>query len=166
MLRVKVASGGTGSGIVDLEIVANEAGSTDYYADPTDDTTKTTERRFHAGDGATAHLRFTYTPIATVTDGELRFTVASGWTLPQTLDSTKPGFIRVNSSGSIGTRKFASGALIVPITLVNSNNNIVIDYGTDQGGAMPPTTPRNGSIFVCGSGIRGEFPESSSRIPT
>ena len=152
VLRVKVASGGAGSGTVGLAIIANEQGSKDYYTDPTDDTTKESDTRFHAGDGAKAHLRFTYTPIATVTDGALRMTVPTGWTPPQAADSTEPGFTQVSSSGTIGTISFASGALIVPITLVNSNNDIVIDYGTEQGGAVPPATTGTGDFVFAVSG--------------
>ena len=45
----------------------------------------------HAGDDS-VYLLFTYTPSETITDGELRFTVPTNWSIPQEDDQGEHGY--------------------------------------------------------------------------
>ena len=129
-LRVAVTGGGDGGGTATVEIVASE-NSGDYdYVDGT--ATLTGINQLHAGDGAKTHLQFTYTPIETIIDGELKFTVPSGWADPQTDSPSTTGFTQVSSGGRIGSADATEvGSVTVPIYLINKNDTITIDYGSE-----------------------------------
>ena len=97
--------------------------------------------QLHAGDAdKTANLLFTYTPIETIIDGELKFSVPSGWADPQTDSPSTAGFTVINSGGRIGSPDSVGSSVTVPIYLVNRDDTITIDYGTDSGGVTPPTS--------------------------
>ena len=48
---------------------------------------------------ADVKITFTYTSTQTIQDGELRFTVPSGWSAPQVSDAGSPGYTVVGGSG-------------------------------------------------------------------
>ena len=74
LLRVAVTGGGDGSGTVEVDIVDSEQGSGIYIVINDDGEEEEQDiPQLHAGDGASAYLRFTYTPIETIIDGELKF---------------------------------------------------------------------------------------------
>ena len=75
-----------------------------------------TDERIHAGDSET-HIRFVYDPIETISNGELKFTVAANWDDPQADSSREPGFTDVSSGGSIGSETYSGNSLTVPILL-------------------------------------------------
>ena len=98
-LRVAVTGGGDGGGTATVEIVASENTGKYMIDDEEVDT-----RQLHAGDGAKTHLQFTYTPIETIIDGELKFSVPSSeWADPQTDSPSTTGFTQVSSGGRIGS---------------------------------------------------------------
>ena len=100
-----------------------------------------------------ANLLFTYTPIETIIDGELKFSVPSGWADPQTDSPSTTGFTVVDSGGRIGSPDATGDSVTVPIYLINRDDTITIDYGTDGGGVTPPTSmgPETFTIAVKGS---------------
>ena len=89
-LRVEVAGGGDGSGKVEVEVAASQAGPAQYEVTADDGTVSTQIiEEVHAGDSET-HIKFTYTPIETIGDGELQFTVPAGWSHPQAIVRGNP----------------------------------------------------------------------------
>ena len=84
-MRVKVISAADGTGVATVEI-RNSSSPTGKY-DGSDDVTQ----EVHAGD-TSVYLLFTYTPHETITDGELRFTVPTNWSLPQEDDQGEAGY--------------------------------------------------------------------------
>ena len=139
LLRVEVGGGGDGSGKATVEIAASKTGPAQYEITADDGTVSTPiVERVHAGDDET-HLRFVYTPIETIGDGELRFTVSAGWSHPQVDSSREPGFTDVDTTGSIGSVTFSGASLNVPIYSLDKGGTITINYGTSDGGAVVPT---------------------------
>ena len=140
LLRVQVTGGGDGGGRVrpgDPEIRASE-NSGDYIDG--DGVVETGIKQLHAGDGAKTHLRFIYTPIETIRNGELRFTVPDGWSPPQVTRSDLVGFTEISTRGTISGPSVSGRALTVPISRISRDNPITIDYGARGGAVMPPTT--------------------------
>ena len=148
LLRVAVTGGGDGSGSASVEIVASENSGV-YEVDGEE------VKQLHSGDGAKTHLRFTYTPIETIIDGELKFAVPSGWDDPQRDSASAAGFTDVDTTGGrIGSpRALESGSLTVPIYLIDRDDSIIIDYGAAGGAVMPPTSvgPEEFKIEIKGS---------------
>ena len=64
----------------------------------------------------------------------------SGWADPQTDSPSTAGFTVINSGGRIGSPDSVGNSVTVPIYLVNRDDTITIDYGTDSGGVTPPTS--------------------------
>ena len=131
-------------------LVAKYDGDYDYDGD----TATLTGNQLHAGDAEkSANLLFTYTPIETIIDGELKFSVPSGWDYPQTDSPSTAGFTVVDSGGRIGPPDATGNSVTVPIYLINREDTITIDYGTDSGGVTPPTSvgPETFTIAVKGS---------------
>ena len=117
-LRVAVTGGGDGGGTVDVAIIGSQhTGDYDYVDDAA---TLTGANQLHAGDAdKSANLLFTYTPIETVIDGELKFSVPSGWDYPQTDSPSTAGFTVVDSGGRIGSPDATGDSITVPIYLIN-----------------------------------------------
>ena len=160
-LRVAVAGGGDGAGTVTRTIVSSEEGTALYTNVVQVDgsvTASTTAQQVHAGDAET-HLQFVYTPVETITNGELRFTVDSDWSNPQANSSSEPGYTTVSSSGGgIGSVEFntASGYLTVPIHSLDKSSTITVDYGTGSGGAEAPDSAETSTFIFA---IRGSDTE-------
>ena len=155
LLRVEVAGGGDGSGKATVEIVASKAGPAQYDVTADDGTVSTQIiEQVHAGDDET-HLRFVYTPIETIGDGELMFTVSPNWSAPQADSSRMPGFTTVTSSGSIGAVAFSGGSLTVPIYSLDKGGTVTINYGTSDGGAVVPTTAGMSAFDIKVKGSEG-----------
>ena len=176
-----MGGGGDGSGKATVEIVNSKEGPEPYEMTADDGTVSTTvTEQVHAGDDET-HLRFVYTPIETIGDGELRFTVSPGWSAPQADSSRMPGFTTVTSTGSIGAITFSGGSVNVPIYTLSkgaTTETITINYGTSDGGAVVPKTTgmsafdikvqgsASGSLVSLGSGNMEQVtvrPQASGR---
>ena len=70
-------------------------------------------------------LKFTYKATQTIQEGNLKFTVPSGWSPPQTDDPSQPGYTEATGSG-IGTAADDNAqSVTVPITFINSGDTIV-----------------------------------------
>ena len=85
-------------------------------------------------------LVFTYTSTQTIQDGELRFTVPSGWSAPQVSDAGAVGYTVVGGSG-LGTADVPAGKryINVPIASITKGDPITITYGdADDGRAVAP----------------------------
>ena len=97
---------------------------------------------------------FTYTSTQTIQDGELRFTVPSGWSAPQVSDAGAAGYTVVGGSG-LGTADVPSGKryVTVPIASITKGDPITITYGdADDGRAMAPTAVGPSVFTICSSG--------------
>ena len=84
-------------------------------------------------------IAFTYTSTQTIQDGELRFTVPSGWSKPQVSDAGAAGYTVVGGSG-LGTADAPDGRryVTVPIASITKGDQITITYGED-GSTVAPT---------------------------
>ena len=148
LLRVEVTGGGDGSGKATVAIVSSKAGPAQYDTVADDGTVSTRiSEEIHAGDDE-AHLKFVYTPIETIGDGELQFTVPSGWSAPQADSSREPGFTDVGSDGSVGSVIFSGNSLNLPIYSLDKGGTVTINYGTQDGGAVVPTTSGETSFDI------------------
>ena len=145
-LRVAVTGGGDGGGRAEVEIVNSDNDAGDYEVDGE----TVNMRQLHAGDGAKTNLLFTYTPIETIIDGELKFSVPSGWADPQTDSPSTEGFTVVNSGGRIGPPDATGDSVTVPIYLINRDSTITIDYGAENGGVTPPDLHGTRNLYNCG----------------
>ena len=63
-------------------------------------------------------LTFTYTSTQTIQDGELRFTVPSGWSAPQVSDAGAAGYTVVGGSG-LGTADAPAGRRYVTVPIAS-----------------------------------------------
>ena len=72
LLRVEVVSAADGTGVATREIRSSNNPPAKY------DGSDTATQEVHAGDDS-VYILFAYTPSETITDGELRFTVPTGW---------------------------------------------------------------------------------------
>ena len=165
-LRIAVTGGGDGGGTATFEIVASQSGDEDYEVDG--ETIKMLQ--LHAGDAEkSANIRFTYTPIESIiTDGELKFTVPSGWNNPQTDSPSTAGFTVVSSSGGTRLPPVPDGnSITVPLVLITRDNPITIDYGAESGGVTPPTSvgPETFTIQIKGSADPGSRLKPIARQP-
>ena len=109
----------------------------------TDDDTVISDRRVHAGDEE-IYLVFRYTPVETIDDGALRFTVPSDWSPPQEDSSNVLGYTEISTSGSLGAYDFENRSITIPIVSINSGQNLEIHYGVGSLGAKAPTTRQVG----------------------
>ena len=152
-LRVAVTGGGDGGGRATVEIVGSERSGKYMIINDDGEAEEVDVRQLHAGDGAKTNLLFTYQPIETIIDGELKFTVPSGWADPQTDSQSEEGFTVVNSGGRIGPPDASGGSVTVPIYLINRDNTITIDYGAENGAVTPPDVmgPETFTIEIKGS---------------
>ena len=167
-LRIAVTGGGDGGGEVAVEIVDSEHSGIYIVINDDGEEEEQDIHQLHAGDAdKRANLLFTYTPIETIIDGELKFTVPSGWADPQTSSPSRAGFTVVSSGGTTLPPDASGDSVTVSIPLINRNDTIVIDYGAESGGVTPPTSvgPETFTFAVQGSetGKLKELP--SSRQP-
>ena len=116
LLRVEVGGGGDGSGTVDFDSPLAPNPVLRHYTVIADDGTPETQiiEQVHAGDDE-VNLEFVYTPIETIGDGELQFTVPSGWTYPQADSSSEPGYTTVGPVVQSDPITFNGASLTVPI---------------------------------------------------
>ena len=152
LLRVAVTGGGDGAGTATVEIADSERGGDYNYVD--DAATLLGENQLHSGDiENSANLIFTYSPIETIVDGKLRFTVPSSeWDSPNDTSASTPGFTLVESDGSVGEPIFSNGSLTVEIHLINRDDTITINYGAERGGVThrPQWDPQNLKLIFRG----------------
>ena len=117
-------------GVLQIEVAGALDGTGTVTVDPT-------EVPAAAND---VQLVFTYTPTQTVVDGELRFTVPSGWSKPQVGELGSPGYTEVDGLG-IGTATADDRlSITVPIFFLDKTQSLRITYGaTDEGRAVAAT---------------------------
>ena len=78
------------------------------------------DRRVHAGDEE-IYLVFRYTPVETIDDGALRFTVPSDWSAPQEESSNVLGYTKSRLRDLSGlTGDFENRSITIPIVSINS----------------------------------------------
>ena len=93
-------------------------------------------------------LKFTYTATQTITNGNLKLTVPSGWSMPQTDDPSQPGYTGATGSG-IGTAADDNAqSVVVPITFINNGDTIVITYGLGGGQAVATLVDEDPNTFA------------------
>ena len=124
-LRVQVEAAADGTGVVVSDPIMVRAAASDV------------------------RILFTYTSTQTIQDGELRFTVPSGWSAPQVSDAGTAGYTVVGGSG-LGTADAPAGRryITVPIVSITKGDPITIAYGdADDGKAVAPTAV-GASVFT------------------
>ncbi len=122
-LKVKVTSAGDGTGIVTVE---DKDGNPPAVRAADDNVT----------------LVFTYTPIQTIVDGALAFTVPSSWSKPQVEEVGEPGFTEVSQDGgaNIGAATDNGQFTVdIPIFFMDKDQTITITYGAGDGPAKAST---------------------------
>ena len=111
-------------GILQIEVSGAADGTGTATVDPA-------EVRAAAND---VRLVFTYTPTQTIVDGELRFTVPSGWSKPQVDELGSPGYTEVDGVG-LGTATDDDRSLSPSLSFsLTKHRFLTITYGaTDDG---------------------------------
>ena len=155
LLRLGVVAGEGGTGEAELvEIVRTDSGLQDYL---NDDDEVISDRRVHAGDEE-IYLVFKYTPVETIDDGALRFTVPSDWSEPQEASSNKPGYTEIEEgSASIGAVDFENRTVTIEIGFIDSSDSIEIHYGVGSLGAKAPTAKKTSEFDFEVKGTSGNF---------
>ena len=119
-----------GAGVLRIEVTSALDGTGTATVDKT-------EVRAAADDVA---LEFTYRPSQTIENGELRFTVPSGWSKPQVKEPGLPGYTEVVGIGFGTVTVNDNFSVIIPIFSLYKGQTIIIKYGaTDTGRAMAST---------------------------
>ena len=118
-LLVGGAAGGSGSAVVDITAV-------------------------NAANPVT--LKFTYTATQTIQNGNLKLTVPSGWSMPQTDDPSQPGYTEATGTGLGAAADDNAQSVTVPITFINSGDTITITYGQGAGQAVATMVGKNHDI--------------------
>ena len=155
LLRLEVVAGAGGTGEVadPVEIVRTDSGLQDYLDE---DGEVMSDRQVHAGDEE-IYLVFRYTPVQTIEDGALRFTVPSDWSPPQEESSNVLGYTEISSSGSLGAADFESRTVTIPISSIDSGQNVEIHYGVGSLGAKAPTAKKTSQFPFAVKGTAGTF---------
>ena len=151
-LRVVPGAGGTGEAEL-LEIVRTDSGLQTYL---NEDGEEISDRQVHAGDEE-IYLVFRYTPIETIDEGALRFTVPSDWSPPQEESSNVLGYTEISSSASLGAYDFENRSITIPISSIDSGQNIEIHYGVGSLGAKAPTAKKTSEFLFAVKGTSGTF---------
>ena len=156
ILRLEVVPGAGGTGEVKLDRIARtDAGLRNYL---NDDDEVVSERRVHAGD-TEIYLVFKYTPVQTIADGALQFTVPSDWTAPQEESSTQIGYTEIQTSGAnTGAPSFENRVVTIPIVDITSADSIEIHYGAGSIGATAPTAKKTSEFRFAVRGTSGNPP--------
>ena len=138
-LEVVAGEGGTGEAEL-LEIVRTDSGLQDYL---NEDGEVISDRQVHAGDEE-IYLVFKYTPVETIDDGALKFTVPNDWSPPQEDSSNQPGYTEIeDTAASLGAADFANRVITIPISNIDSSGSIEIHYGVGSVGAEAPERQEN-----------------------
>ena len=156
VLRLEVVAGAGGTGEASLlEIVRSDAGLRNYLN--ADDDALVSDRRVHAGDEE-IYLVFKYTPVQTIADGALRFTVPTDWTSPQEDSSNTKGYTTIQLDGAnTGAPSFENRVVTIPIVDITSSDSIEIHYGSGSFGAAAPTVKKTSEFLFAVKGTGGSF---------
>ena len=138
-LRISVGGAAGGSGTATVDTIAVNA------ADP-------------------VTLKFTYTATQTITNGNLKLTVPSGWSLPQTDDPSQPGYTEATGSGIGSAADDNAMSVIVPVTFINNGDPIVITYGLGNN-AVATTVGKNLTFTIQIEGTKGGGFQPIGRSP-
>ena len=145
LLRIAVIGGDDGTGTAEVKIVRSNEGLKKYDGEPG------TIRQVHAGDNE-IYLKFTYTPVETIENGELVFTVPTqfGWSKPQRDSARTMGYTDVRRVGTarLGTESFGTDSVTIPIFSIDKDDKIEIHYGVENGGAEAPKIVIEKSTFT------------------
>ena len=159
-LKVRITGAADGTGTATVATEETKAGTQTYKDEQGEDVQ---DMRIHAGDDST-YLKFTYTPGQTIEEGQLTFTVPSGWTNPQGEDPGAPGYTRVR--GGQPAQFDGEGSLTVDIITLDKTEPIEIHYGEYQfggteGGAIAPDVATPSSEFdILIKGTKNGTPDS------
>ena len=176
LLKLKVVGASDGRGTATVEIAKSNVGDQNY-PDPDNPGLTKNMKRVHAADKNT-YLRFTYTPVETIEEGQLQLTVPGGWTEPQGASGGVSGYTWVEAVGgadiepatyrdSDSTANNGSGGYVtVGIKSIETGEKIIIHYGSytftvgDSGATAPGAAGR--SQFVVS--VKGTKDGSLARI--
>ena len=146
-LRVNVISAADGTGVATVDIRESSSARGKY------DGSDVETQEVHAGD-TDVYLLFTYTPHETITEGELRFTVPTNWSLPQEDDQGDPGYTYFEEvrDANIGSPDIPgdSRTISVEIIYMTKDDAIEIHYGwhgVRDGGAEAPDAAKTADSF-------------------
>ena len=109
-------------------------------------------------------LKFTYTATQTIQNGNLKFTVPSGWSMPQTDDPSMAGYTEATGSGIGAAADDDAMSVVVPITFISSGDTIVITYGLGDNAAAT-TVGKNQTFTIQIEGTAGSGYEPIGRSP-
>ena len=156
-LKVEVESAADGSGTVKIEIAGSKTGDALYDGETVD-----TAKKIHAADDQ-ARLEFTYTADRVIKEGKLRLNIptADGWSEPQNDTTGEHGFTRVTSTGQIGDPVMGTNTVTVPITQLDRDDTITINYGAAGDGAQ---APRNAGPSRFTMAIQGRSDEDGGSL--
>ena len=154
-LRLEVVAGEGGTGEAELlEIVRTDSGLQDYLDE---DGELISDRQVHAGDDE-IYLAFKYTPVETIDNGELKFTVPDDWSPPQEDSSNKPGYTEIeDTAASLGAADFENRVITIPIDSIDSSGSIEIHYGVGSLGAEAPDVKKTSEFRFAVKGTSGTF---------
>ena len=142
-------------GILQIEVTGAVDGTGTATVDPTE---------VRAAEAV--RLVFTYRPGQTIEDGELRFTVPTGWSKPQVDDVGSPGYTELESVG-LGTPTANRSSVTVPIFFLDRSQTITITYGaTDAGLAVVSAATGTDSFRIEVQGHEGGKLQAIRRQPT
>jgi hypothetical protein len=93
-----------------------------------------------AGSAGTWSIQFT--AAEPMQNGQLRVTIPTGWTAPQSTGSTTAGYVTVSTNQPAGNPLLAVGGQVVTIAVdtLSTGNTITLVYGDDAGGASARAT--------------------------
>ena len=143
LIRLEVVAGAGGTGeAAPARVVRSKTGLRNYLDE---DGEIEQDRKVHAGDDE-IEIVFKYTPVETINDGDLRFTVPEDWSKPDNENPNDHGYIEVNalSGANIQTEEPDNWNVIIPIVQIDSSQSIEIRYGSGSPGAQAPSTRQMG----------------------
>ena len=111
-------------------------------------------------------LKFTYTATQTIQEGNLKFTVPGGWTMPQVGDPSMSGYTDVRGGGLGAVIDDGAMSVTVPITFINQGDTIVITYGSGSGTAMATTVGKTNTFTIQIEGTKGGGFKPIGRSPS
>ena len=160
LIRLEVVAGAGGTGeAAPARVVRSKTGLRNYLDE---DGEIEQDRKVHAGDDE-IEIVFKYTPVETINDGDLRFTVPEDWSQPDNENPNDHGYIEVNAlnGANIQTEEPDNWNVIIPIVQIDSSQSIEIRYGSGSPGAQAPSTRQMGDdasefIFAV-KGTSGSF---------
>ena len=154
IIRLEVVAGAGGTGEAELvEIVRTDSGLQDYL---NKDGEVVLDRKVHAGDDE-IYLSFRYTPVQTIEDGALRFTVPNDWSPPQEDSSNVLGYTDIEGTSITGAPDFVGRVITIPIVSIDSSTSIEIHYGVGSLGAEAPETKKTSQFKFAVKGTSGTF---------